>query len=124
MKKIDWSQYPNFTEAEFRCKETGEINMCEDFLARLQTLRDEFGKPMRITSGYRSPRHSVERKKEKPGPHSTGKAADIAVQGADAHTLVALAMRLGFNGIGVSQKAGGARFIHIDTLPRRAMWSY
>lgn len=124
MSKIDWSQYPNFSESEFRCKETGEIDMDEDFLARLQSLRTEFGKPMVITSGYRSPRHSIERKKTAPGTHSTGKACDIAVGGAAAHELISIALRLGFNGIGVSQKGTGSRFIHLDTMPRRAVWSY
>ena len=121
---IDWSKYPNFTEAEFRCKETGEINMDEDFLARLQTLRTEFGKPMVITSGYRSPRHSIERRKAAPGPHTTGKACDVALGGAAAYELISIALRLGFTGIGVSQKAGGPRFIHLDTMTRTAFWSY
>lgn len=121
---IDWSKYPNFTEAEFRCKETGEINMDEDFIARLQTLRTEFGKPMVITSGYRSPRHSIERRKDEPGPHSTGKACDVALGGSAAYELISIALRLGFTGIGVSQKAGGARFIHLDLMPRTAFWSY
>lgn len=124
MSKIDWSQYPNFSESEFRCKETGEINMDEDFLARLQSLRTEFGKPMAITSGYRSPRHSIERKKSAPGPHAHGKACDISVGSAAAYELISIALRMGFTGIGVSQKGTASRFIHLDTMPRRAVWSY
>ena len=124
MKKIDWSQYPNFKESEFVCKETGEINMDEDFLARLQILREEFGKPMAITSGYRSPRHSIEAKKLSPGPHAHGKACDIAVGGEAAYELISIALRLGFTGIGVSQKSPNNRFIHLDTMPRSAVWSY
>lgn len=121
---IDWSQYPNFTESEFRCKETGEINMDEDFLGRLQALRTEYGKPMAISSGYRSPRHSIEQKKSAPGPHAHGKACDILSTGPEAYEIITIALRMGFTGIGVSQRTGRARFVHLDTMPRRSFWSY
>ena len=121
---MNWKDYPNFTKSEFDCKETGENDMTQDFMALLQKLRTCYGKPMIISSGYRSPNHSIERRKAQPGAHSQGIACDIAVSGADAHRMVQLAMELGFNGIGVSQKATGARFIHLDIAPRRAIWSY
>lgn len=126
---MDWSLYPNFTEDEFRCKHTGRCKMDPVFMRRLQHLRSVFGKPMRITSGYRDPSHPVEAAKDKPGAHSEGRAADVAVQGADAVRLVQLAIGLGFTGIGVQQK-GTARFIHLDDLtqldnyPRPTIWSY
>jgi zinc D-Ala-D-Ala carboxypeptidase len=119
----DWSKYPNFSEAEFRCQETGEIDMDEVFLQRLQELRNAFAKPMTVTSGYRSPKHSIEAKKPLPGAHAQGKAVDIRVSGEDAYQLVGLAMSLGFTGIGVQQK-GASRFIHLDIMPRKAIWSY
>ncbi len=121
---LDWSKYPNFKKVEFDCKETGENNMQHEFMLKLQELRIKFGEPMKITSGYRSPKHSAEKKKAQPGFHSQGIACDIAVQGEQAHKLVSLALSLGFNGIGVSQKASGARFIHLDTASRKAIWSY
>jgi zinc D-Ala-D-Ala carboxypeptidase len=121
---VDWSQYPNFSKSEFRCKETGENGMQPEFMALLQQLRNRYGKPMLISSGYRSPRHSIEARKAQAGTHAQGIACDVAVSGADAQLLVKLALDLGFTGIGVSQKAGGARFIHLDTAPRRAIWSY
>jgi zinc D-Ala-D-Ala carboxypeptidase len=124
---IDWSQYPNFSESEFRCKQTGECAMSADFLAKLQHLRGMYGKPMLITSGYRSPRHSIEAAKpDGPGPHSTGKAADVAVDRGDAYELLRLAMLLGFTGIGIQQKGMG-RFLHLDILSgpgRPTIWSY
>lgn len=121
---INWQNYPNFSPDELRCKETGELAMDADFMDRLQSLRTEFGKPMAITSGFRSAKHSAERKKAKPGAHAQGKAVDVAVMGEDALELVRLALSFGFTGIGVSQKAGGARYIHLDTAPRKAIWSY
>ncbi|MGD8174784.1 YcbK family protein [Marinimicrobium sp. ARAG 43.8] len=126
MPDIDWSQYPDFTPDEFRCKETGELNVDDDFLIRLQALRTEYGQPMIITSGYRSPQHSIEAEKSTPGQHANGIAVDVRTQGNNAWDLVALAVQHGFYGIGVSQKNGKPRFIHLDTRPhaQRAIWSY
>lgn len=122
---MDWSKYPNFSKTEFDCKETGENEMQVRFMGKLQALRTEYAKPMVITSGYRSPRHSIERRKAKPGAHASGLACDIAVgAGQDVYDLLALALAHGFTGIGVSQKTGMARFLHIDILPRSAVWSY
>jgi zinc D-Ala-D-Ala carboxypeptidase len=124
---MNWTDYPNFSEAEFRCKHSGKVSMSPVFMRRLQHLRDVYGKPMLITSGFRDATHPIEAKKAKPGPHNTGQAADVAVQGEDARRLIQLAITLGFTGIGVQQKGGG-RFIHLDDLgqgwPRPTIWSY
>lgn len=125
MKKVsDWSKFPNFAKAEFDCKETGENEIKEMFLRMLQALRTAYGKPMRITSGYRSPKHSIEVKKAQPGTHAQGIACDIACTGSEAYELIALAVQIGFTGIGVSQKSNGARFVHLDIAERQAVWSY
>lgn len=127
---MDWP-WANFSQEEMRCRETGELRIDPDFMDRLQRLRVRFGKPMRVTSGFRSPYHSLERGKEHRGAHTYGCAVDVAVIGADAYRLVQLALEAGFNGIGVSQRAGVPRFVHLDTLPggmpflpRPAIWSY
>lgn len=121
---MDWSKYPNFAKSEFDCKETGENGMQHEFMQLLQALRTRYGKPMVITSGYRSPRHSVEARKAQPGTHAQGIACDVLVSGGDALLIVKIAIDLGFTGIGVSQKAGSPRFIHLDIAPRHAIWSY
>jgi uncharacterized protein YcbK (DUF882 family) len=123
---MDWGRYPNFKESEFACKHCGKTQMEPDFMHRLQSLRNRYGKPMTITSGYRCPDHPIEKAKTSPGPHSTGQAADIAVSGADAHRLLSISLELNFTGIGVQQK-GDKRFIHLDTLTsnqRPTIWSY
>lgn len=126
---MNWQDYPNFAESEFRCRHTGKCEMHPDFMARLQRLRIAFGKPMVVSSGFRDATHPIEAKKPAPGAHSTGRAADIAIQGADALRLVELAVLYGFTGIGVQQKGTG-RFIHLDDLtpkdkyPRPTLWSY
>jgi zinc D-Ala-D-Ala carboxypeptidase len=123
---MDWSKYPNFKAAEFKCSHCGKNEMKPDFMAKLQALRTTYGKPMRVTSGYRCPQHPTEAKKAAPGSHPSGCAVDIGVEGADAHRLLTLAMAAGFTGIGVQQKDTG-RFLHLDTLTtgvRPTIWSY
>lgn len=126
----DWSSYPNFTKREFDCKFTGENDMQPEFMERLQAVRTEYGKPMLISSAYRSPKHPNERDKDEPGAHTEGRAADIITHGPDALQIIELALKHGFTGIGVSQK-GSTRFIHLDDIPpghkhfpRPTIWSY
>lgn len=126
MSGVNWDDYDHFSKWEFDCKETGENEMKQAFMDRLQALRYELDAPIIVNSGYRSPRHSLEAAKAGgPGPHSTGRAADFKVgPGVDAYRFVELAMRFGFTGIGVSQREGQPRFIHLDMLDRIAIWSY
>lgn len=124
---MDWGKYPNFKADEFKCSHCGAEGIKEPLVAKLQAMRTEYGKPMRITSGYRCPKHPAEILKSTPGAHSMGLAADIGVEGAEAHRILTLACKHGFTGIGVQQKGTG-RFIHVDIrngeLPTPAVWSY
>lgn len=123
---MNWTDYsPEFTEAEFRCKHTGRCEMQPVFMRRLHHLRGVYGKPMRITSGFRDSSHPKERGKALPGEHTTGRAADVAVQGVDALRVIQLALGLGFTRIGVQQKGEG-RFIHLGDSPDfpPGLWSY
>tara|TARA_R100001509_G_scaffold157290_1_gene121271 strand:+ start:166 stop:543 length:378 start_codon:yes stop_codon:yes gene_type:complete len=119
-----------FKESEFVCSHTGNVAMQQPFLDQLNVLRETFGKPLRITSGYRDSTHPIEAKKKNGGgAHTTGKAVDIAVAREDAYKLLIIALNMGFTGIGVAQK-GNSRFLHLDTLtdssdrPRPTIWSY
>lgn len=126
---IDWTAYPNFQPHEFACSHTGRIHMDPEFLALLQQLRTLLGVPLIINSGYRDPTHPREAAKLHPGPHTTGRAADVQARGALAHRILSLALPLGFTGIGVQQRGQG-RFLHLDTVapsiagPRPFVWSY
>jgi zinc D-Ala-D-Ala carboxypeptidase len=124
---INWGKYPNFKAKEFACSHCGAEGITEDLLAPLQAMRTEYGKAMKISSGYRCPQHPIEVKKSTPGAHALGIAADIAIEGAEAHKILSLAFKHGFTGIGVQQKGTG-RFLHVDVrsgqLPTPAVWSY
>jgi uncharacterized protein YcbK (DUF882 family) len=123
---MDWGLYPNFKSEEFDCSHCGKNEMKPEFMGKLQAFRIQYGKPMRITSGYRCPEHPLEAKKSKPGAHASGLACDVSVDGQEAYNILKLAFQLGFKGVGVNQKGTG-RFIHLDTLeetPRPNVWSY
>ena len=127
MKMFHWGKY--FNRGEFECSHTHTCEMDQDFIDKLNKLREEFGKPLTINSGYRSPEHPIEYVKQSPGAHASGKACDISVSRADALKLLELALKLGFTGYGLNQK-GSSRYIHLDTLenskerPRPSIWTY
>ena len=102
----------HFDPSEFNCQVTGTNNMEKDFLEKLDELRAYCGFPFVITSGYRHPTmHPIENKKEVPGTHAQGIAADIKItNAADRLNLVNNALKLGFTGIGVASD-----FVHVDT---------
>jgi uncharacterized protein YcbK (DUF882 family) len=90
-------------------------------------LRTRCGFPLPITSGYRSPAYNrLVASTGDDGPHTTGKAADIRVEGVHAFTLISIALQMGFTGLGIQQKGPReSRYIHLDDchdLP--TLWSY
>jgi zinc D-Ala-D-Ala carboxypeptidase len=86
---MNWADYPNFSAQEFDCSHCGQNEMKPEFMAKLQKLREAYGSPMRVTSGYRCPQHIIEVKKARPGAHASWfKLVDIGVQGEEAHRLL------------------------------------
>ena len=114
-------KFEYFTKEEFACSETGENEIWDVFIQRLDVLREACGFPFAITSGYRSVNHSIEAKKQVPGTHTRGIAADIAVaNGKQRRIIVEKALEQKFYGIGVAKS-----FIHVDireTDP--VIWTY
>jgi len=85
--------------------------MEEDFLSKLDALREHCGFPFVITSGDRSPDHPLEAVKEIPGTHAQGIAADIKItNSAQRYSIIKGALEHGFTGLGVA-----GDFIHLDT---------
>lgn len=122
---MDWADYPYFTKAEFDCKHSGKNEMQPEFMAKLQLLREMYGRPMHVTSGYRHWTHPVEaRKGHTTGEHTRGTCADIAcTSGAERYEIVRLALQLGFPRIGIAKT-----FIHLGIggagLPSPTIWDY
>ena len=110
-----------FTRKEFDCQQTGENEMQDEFIHSLDALRHECGFSFRITSGYRSPSHSIEARKDAPGTHAQGIAADIGTtDGSERYIIVKNAMAMGFSGIGIHKT-----FVHVDTRTTTpVVWTY
>lgn len=105
-------------------------HVAPQFVERLDALRERLGAPLIVSSGYRCQAHNARVSSSgRFGPHTTGRAADLAVSGAVAFRVLALAAELGFTGLGVQQRGAG-RFVHLDDLPaasdrpRPWVWSY
>ena len=60
--QAEWpsDRWPNFSYDEIKCSATGMCRVDEDLMDKLQRLREAVGKPLTITSGYRSPDHPIE----------------------------------------------------------------
>ena len=76
---VDWTNSKYFKANEFTCSHTGTEKMDQGFINKLNNLREIYGKPMTVSSGYRDSTHPVEAVKKDPtaGAHVSGKAADI-----------------------------------------------
>ena len=121
MPDINEDGFYYFARAEFDCFHTGKNEIEDHFVHKLDQLRYNCGFPFRILSGYRDKTHPAEEAKERPGTHTKGIAADIAVTGGDQRRkIVETALALGFSGVGVAKT-----FVHIDvrsTFP--VLWNY
>ena len=131
---IGWFDYPNFTEDEMRCRGHakglcscgGRADMKPDFMMTLQRVRNGFGRPMVVNSGYRCPEY--DKAIGGAGVHPQGRAADIKVSGENAYHLLGCAYAMDVWGIGLKQHGAWAgRFMHLDTVTgqtRPRIWSY
>ena len=121
---------PGFKVREFRCRDGSDVVMIDESLVvLLQCIREHFGKPITITSGYRTAAHNTAVGGAKSSQHLLGRAADFYVEGVPVATVAAYAETLlpGRGGIGrypkdaahPSRKTG---WVHIDTRPNKSRW--
>jgi uncharacterized protein YcbK (DUF882 family) len=119
-----------FTKAEFECRCGCGGSVDDDFIDKLDTLREKVGFALPVTSGYRCPEHNAKISSTgRDGPHTKRRAVDLLVDRKRAYEVARVAFLMGFTGIGFQQK-GTARFVHLDDLPdepgqpRPTTWSY
>ena len=117
-------KYFDISEFACHCGTPHDFKMDPVLLMRVDQLRGRFGKPLRVTSGYRCKKHNAsEAVKGAPNSlHLFGMAVDLACERSeDQYELVKIAMSLGFTGIGIAKT-----FIHLDTrlLKKGKLWTY
>jgi uncharacterized protein YcbK (DUF882 family) len=118
---------PAFRVREFRCRDgTDTILIDEGLVVLLQCIREHFGKPVTITSGYRTASHNTKVGGSKSSQHLLGRAADIQVAGVSVEDVAAYAESLMPDRGGVGRypvKAGrAAGWVHVDTRADKARW--
>ena len=99
----------------------------QKFLNELGDLRTMYGKPMRVSSCWRSLNHSIEARKPADALHRHYLGAvDILVTGKDALHLLDIAINSGWSGVGINQHGPHrSRFLHLDRLESHSwLWSY
>ena len=119
---------PGFKVREFRCRDGSDVVMIDESLVMLlQCIREHFGKPITITSGYRTAAHNKSVGGAAYSQHLYGRAADIRVQGIPVEQLAAYAETClpGTGGIGrYPPRAGRAvGWVHVDTRPAKSRWT-
>lgn len=110
----------NFRAREFDCKGSGccsENKVDEKLVEYLQKIRDHFGKPVDITSGYRCAEHNAKVGGVSSSLHTKGQAADFVIDGVDPYDIAKYAESIGVKGIGHYDD-----FVHIDTRANKSFW--
>lgn len=108
----------NFSAAEFACKDGSSRAIDGRLLVMLEAVRAHFGRPVRITSGYRSPEYNRRIGGASRSYHCLGQAADIQIDGTPPAEVYAwLDQQYPVSGLGLYP-----RWVHIDCRGFRARW--
>ena len=111
----------NFRVREFECSDgTDPIFIADELVDVLQKIRTHFGKPVTITSAYRTPGRNKAVGGETYSRHLYGMAADIKVSGVSPSKVSTYAEKL------LSNKGGVGRystFTHVDVRETKSRWN-
>lgn len=119
--KVPPTEWPwkSFSPREIACKGTGKLVVDTEAMDKLQALRTKLGKPLILTSAYRSPEHNRKVGGAKGSKHMDGIAFDVRMDNHDPAVFEDAARAVGFTSFGYYQKSG---FMHIDCRPVGATW--
>lgn len=110
----------NFKVREYASKDGADLVVVHPKLAEiLQKIRTHFGRPVTITSAFRTETHNKKVGGEANSQHLYGRAADIKVTGVSPKKVAEYAETLLKNtgGIGIYDT-----FCHIDVRSKKARW--
>ncbi len=118
----------HFKVREFRCQDGSDpVFIDSELVELLEKIRVHFGKPVTITSGFRTAAHNATvAKAAKFSQHLYGKAADIQVQGISVENVYAYADKLLGNtgGCGIYPPGLGRAngWVHVDVRKAKSRW--
>lgn len=110
----------NFRVREFACHDgTDTVFIADELVQLLQQIRDHYGKPVHINSGYRTETWNKAHNGAAQSQHKYGRAADIHIDGVTPAALAAYVETImpSTGGIGVYKD-----FVHVDVRANRARW--
>ena len=110
----------NFKVREFACRDGSDVVFVSmDLVEILQKIRDHFGKPVTINSGYRTVTYNKKVDGADFSQHMYGMAADISVSGVKPRDVAAYAETLlpKTGGIGIYDS-----FTHVDMRAAKSRW--
>lgn len=113
----------NFKVKEFQCHDkTDKVLIDTSLVTLLQSIRDHFGRPVIITSAYRTAAYNTSIGGTKNSNHVKGMAADIQVDGISPVLVGMYADSIGAAGIGLYAYGVMQGFNHIDTRSIKYRW--
>lgn len=124
-KSSNTSLSANFNASEFACHGNGccsTVLIDEQLVKYVQAIRDHFGKPITISSGYRCATHNKNVGGATGSRHSKGQAADIVVKDVAPAEVAKYAESIGILGIGLYETSKDGHFVHIDTRTTKSFW--
>lgn len=105
----------HFKVKEFACKDGSPVVFIDDYLYTiLDILRHKLGKPVIITSGYRTPEWNAKCGGAKYSYHMRGMAADIRVEGMTPKELAKELDKIADTGCGIIVYNN---WVHFDVRP-------
>lgn len=112
----------NFTVSEFASKDGSRVVIINPMLPEyLQKARGHFGKPLIITSGYRTTAHNIKVGGVGNSQHVFGNAADVYIPSVPVLELYNYLCEIAGDscGIGIYDT-----FVHFDVRPVKARFDY
>ena len=98
-------------------------HMDQDLLVMIDRARALYGKPIVVTSGFRTESHNKKVGGVKSSSHLKGLAIDVAcIRSKDRFEMLTALLEVGFNRIGVA-----STFIHVDidkNKSQNVIWTY
>ena len=116
----------HFNQSEFQCRHCGQVHPENptppaQVLNWLEDIREHFGQPVHINSGYRCPTHNKNVGGATSSYHMKGQAADLWIDGVDPSKVADYAEEI------IGDKGGVGRyssFTHIDNRGFKARWGH
>jgi uncharacterized protein YcbK (DUF882 family) len=111
----------HFKQEEFQCScgkcDGGSVN--DKVIVIAELIRTHFGRPVKITSGYRCESHNKEIGGTKNSQHVLGTAIDVVVKDVEAIEVYNFIDFLFPNSFGIGKYQN---FTHIDVREKKARW--